>query len=155
MLLSTHAYVVPVDAHHLLYLREDGHLPVRPYLAEVEGLVYASPGAVVILTGVDSGPVSVVVEHHDAAPGKPSDSWEETGEIHFVAIDGLARLGSFGSTVAAGPPVTPPGPGRYGLSVSCRGRGVAFDETVSEPVEDYLIRVWPLASAGRPDTVDS
>lgn len=41
------------------------------------------------------------------------------------------------------PLLTPQGPGTYRVRVHARGRDIAPDGVAYEPVEDYLLIVWP------------
>ncbi|MEU2726066.1 hypothetical protein [Streptomyces smyrnaeus] len=49
------------------------------------------------------------------------------------------------------PVLAPAGPGSYRVRVHARGRDIAPDGVAEEPVEDYLLIVWP--APPEPDTV--
>ncbi len=49
------------------------------------------------------------------------------------------------------PVLTPAGPGSYRVRVHARGRDTAPDGVAEEPLEDYLLTVWP--APPRSDTV--
>jgi hypothetical protein len=152
--LATARGVVNAD-FHAFWLAEDGMMPELPFSFPKNGLILAQPGVAIIITGVHSGKVSVSVEVHNHRPEELNTSdWEEVVEVSVEAIDG--RMMVTGGPTTGGPaddlPVlTPAGPGPYRVRLHARGRDTAVDLVAFEPVEDYLVAIWPARPA--PETV--
>jgi hypothetical protein len=137
---------VPV-AYHTFWLADTGvngpQLPLTPR----NGLIVAQPGIAVIFTGIHTGKVAVSVEVRDQAPEVTTTGWDEVVEVAMEAITGRVVVTGAGADAPEHLPVlTQAGPGHYRVRVHARGRDTAVDLVAVEPVEDYLIVVWP----GRP-----
>ncbi|MFI7618197.1 hypothetical protein ACIBP6_43955 [Nonomuraea terrae] len=130
-------------AYHQMVVQEQGdaHAPGRA----LNGLVTSAPGAGRIFTGIHTGVVDVTVRLTDAPPGPAADGWEETEQVELVSFTGEMRLaGLMGDAPEELPVLTAHGPGRYGLRVHARGRGIDYDGTADVPFEFYLLTVWPI-----------
>jgi hypothetical protein len=147
--------VVPVS-HHLFFLTDGSNVPVAP-LTTANGLVDVQPGAAVIRTGIHSGVVRLTVEARSRPPQDvPTGDWEAIVEVSLDAPAGRMAVSALMDDVTDPfPPLTQAGPGSYRARVHARGRDTDIDSTAFEPVEDYLIQVWPAPPApqhvyGRP-----
>ncbi|MGA4948413.1 hypothetical protein [Streptomyces lydicamycinicus] len=97
-----------------------------------------------ILTGINTGHVRVTAQCLDAAPPVEATDWEEIVEISVRSVEGDLRINS-GYDIAPDdlPLLNPQGPGWYRMRVHASGRSINPDGVSDEPVEDYLIAVWP------------
>ncbi|MEU4675253.1 hypothetical protein AB0F91_46800 [Amycolatopsis sp. NPDC023774] len=122
-------------------------------LAYVNGLVGSDFNGALILTGITDGPVTVTVQLLDTAPDSVElDDSDEVAEVSVESEDGEL----IAHDLAADPPPEFPnlahaGPGTYRLRVHARGRDIAPHLNIQEPVENYLLSVWPAPEA--PDVV--
>lgn len=99
-----------------------------------------------VRTGIAYGmvPVHFLTAVPEPLGGLPEDGWEMseeasldlTGDLFLNDVDYLQHVLAFTVT-----------PGPHRIRVSCRGRTLSYDGTQSEdpndPVEEYLITVWP------------
>lgn len=107
-------------------------------------------GSVVILTGVNAGPVLVTVATTSSAPDLDhTATWEDIVEASVEAddsgLDGMVVVGPEDEPPAESARLDVHGGGWYRLRVSARGRDIAYDLTTDEPVEHYLVQAWPQA----------
>lgn len=119
------------------------------------GLVAEEPlgPGVQLVTGVAAGPVTITLDSLPAAPARPETGWEDIAEFSVEVQDGpLQLLGHFDTPEASAPRLDEQGAGTYRIRVYGRGRDTAYDATVSEPTEDYLIISW-LAPAAAPEAI--
>ena len=117
----------------------------RTETSVVPGLATIHPQAVLIYTGVAGGVVNVSVEVRDTPPAAPElDDWDEVADFDFETVTGEMIVAASMSSPPQLPVLTPDGPGRYRARLSVRGRDTSFDLTVTEPVEDYDLKVWPV-----------
>ncbi|UXY32172.1 hypothetical protein [Streptomyces sp. HUAS TT20] len=101
-----------------------------------------------ILTGINTGNVRVRAEVLDAAPSVDTASWDEIVEISVQSVLGDLRIHSgYEITPDNLPVLNPRGPDWYRMRVHARGRSVNPDGVSQEPVEDYLITIWPREQA--------
>lgn len=93
-----------------------------------------------VFTGIHTGRVGVAVE-------------VRTRPVTVVYAVGRIRVvGLFGDLPEQLPNLTPNGPGDDRVRVHARGRDTGHaSHTLAEPVEDYLILVWPAPAA--PETI--
>jgi hypothetical protein len=131
-------------SHHQWYLKDEKAMPKPPFAPSNE-LVITQRGVAVIFTGISSGPVNVEVEVRREPPAQVStDGWEEVVETMLEATVGRVRItGLMADPPVAFPVLTADGPGPYRIRVHARGRDTAPDLAVSDPVEDYLLVIWP------------
>lgn len=98
----------------------------------------------IIMTGIAYGPVNICVVHHRSRPEANTSGWEDVAEISLLPVTDPITPGSQEGN-------EPPqevrldflGPGWYRARVHARNRDLKQDLGVEEPVEDYLIEVWP------------
>jgi hypothetical protein len=132
-------------AYHQLWLLDDGCRP-DPQASVGNGLVgVAGAGTVKIWTGIATGPVTVSLRALTTGP--PPDEtadWDDVVEVSLAAPSGAVRtMALMADPPAELGPLTTAGPGSYRLRVHVRGRDTAPDESVSTPVEEYLLVAWP------------
>ncbi|GAA2456279.1 hypothetical protein GCM10010191_89570 [Actinomadura vinacea] len=127
--------------HHLFFLAE---LEERPNIPDFTNrLIAVAPGFAAVKTGIFSGYVRLVVEIHHQAPPVSVDEWDEAVEVTLEATEGEMEVAAMMDWAPPFPILTPDGPGHYRTRVHARGRDTAIDSAVQDPVEDYLIQVWP------------
>lgn len=109
------------------------------------GLVSVMDVGAMVYTGIDRGYVrlqtEVVAEPPDEIDAGP---WDEIVEVSLTCAQGQLRI----DALEQGPPtdlplLSPQGAGTYRLRVHARGRDRAYDSVQNEPVEDYLVTIWP------------
>lgn len=98
-----------------------------------------------------TGPVRLAVEVRDQPPELQADPWEEVVECTVHSAWGRLHVVAEGGDIDVFPTLTPHGPGDYRVRCHARGRDIAFDSVVREPVETYLLQIWPAPPA--PDVV--
>ncbi|WOX17068.1 hypothetical protein [Streptomyces sp. N50] len=141
---------VQVDCHAFELTDSEDRAPMGYDTSN--GLVFSRPGHGVICTGVSGGPVNVSVESRRCPPPHiDSGAWDEIVDHSVETLTGALRVTSVMDDPPDLPHLTPQGPGTYRIRVHARGRDTAPDGVTSEPVEDYLLIVWP--ADPRPDTV--
>lgn len=130
--------------YHAFHLADSGEYVQPPFRPE-NGLVFSKPGLAVVLTGVNSGPVSVAVEVYRRAvpPPEPDEAWDEVVDHSVKSDSGDMRVVTLMDTRPELPVLTPFGSAHYRIRVHARGRDQGYDAHVTEPVEDYLLQVWP------------
>ncbi|NJP89619.1 hypothetical protein HCN51_09200 [Nonomuraea sp. FMUSA5-5] len=137
---------VRADVHvsyHQLLVHERGD--ATPPSDVPNGLTASVPGAAVILTGIHTGVVDVTVRITDAPPAGSGEGWEEVEDVELISFTGEMRLAGLGMGLTDEPPVlTAHGPGRYGMRVHARGRGLDRDGVAKVPFEFYQVTVWPI-----------
>ncbi|UNZ21334.1 hypothetical protein [Streptomyces sp. 891-h] len=144
--------VVSVDYHLFELADGDDHVPFEDYAAP-NGLVFSKPGCAIVLVGASSGDVNVEVEVRDRPPsgGPVTDGWDEVVDHSVTSLTGNMHVRALMEDPPDLPVLTPAGPGSYRVRVHARGRDIAPDGVAEEPLEDYLLVVWPAPT--QPDTV--
>ncbi|WP_091550383.1 hypothetical protein [Micromonospora pattaloongensis] len=138
---------MPVQRHTFL-LADEAVCGPRIPLDRSNGLIDTQPGLAVIFTGILGGNVRLAVQARPAAPAVDTAEWDEVVDVTLDAPTGAVRVRAVDSDDPDGLPVlTPAGPGPYRVRVHARGRDTAVDEVQPQPVEDYLIAMWPEAPA--------
>ncbi|MFE1855081.1 hypothetical protein [Streptomyces sp. NPDC059489] len=141
---------VRVDFH--TFELTDSHRRAPVGFDASNGLVFSQPGMVVICTGIGSGWVNVQVRVCGRPPTRvETGAWDEVVDHSVETTTGALYVTSVMSDTPRLPLLTPQGPGTYRVRVHARGRDTAPDGDAQEPVEDYLLIVWPAAS--RPDEI--
>lgn len=130
--------------YHQMYLAPFGRWPEYD-MAQEDALIQTMPDerSIIIASGIAAGPVTIDVELVASPEAAANDGWEESFDGHMVIDDPPLFMWSPTSDQETGPVFDPPAKGRYGFRLSCRGRGLAYDRTVFEPVEHYLLQFWP------------
>ena len=145
----------PVTAHfnmlvdsHMFLLVEDGERPLTPP-GYANTLIAVAPGYATVATGIAMGDVRLTVEVRQDPPPVDVADWEEAAEVTLESPTGRMRIATAddGDPTPPFPVLTPNGPGYYRIRVHARGRDNAIDQTADEPVEDYLVQVWPAPPA--------
>ena len=136
--------LVPVSHHQFFLLDEDVFPEDGGRLTWPNGLATAAPGLVAIYTGIHLGPVHLVLERHG---NPPEPEWESWGDVVEIAVDvpgGALQAGALMDDVpeSLAEPVTEH-PGTYRARIHARGRDNAVDLATSDPVEHYLVQLWP------------
>lgn len=118
------------------------------------GLVDTDPdgdGALVVC-GQEIGDILVTAELWDGAPPLNVDGWQDIAE---VSVFWRSAFMDFGTTDSGDDPakrLTLPASGDHRLRVHGRNRDDGDPRADGEPVEEYLIQVWP-APHDKPVTV--
>lgn len=117
------------------------------------GLIAVEEDGASVLTGLTVGPVEVTVTTHVSEPPFHEGDWDEVVETSFVSTTGSALVTSWEDGEAEDlPDLATSGPGSYRVRVHARGRdeGRAKDSLGpdDDPVEAYLLQVWPAPAAG-------
>lgn len=109
------------------------------------GLVAPMDRGAFILTGINTGYVRVQTRVLDARPHIECDEWEEVVEASVHAPTGDLKVESLdlGPDTEFVQSLSPSGRGWYRIRVHARGREILRDKATMEPVEDYLLIVWP------------
>lgn len=110
--------------------------------------------------GIRCGPVNVAVELHDEPPTYDDSEWEDSveGDLIHNTDQGVNVLSFWdfepraeGEKISSLRGLTPPGRGRYRVRIYARGKDIQFDGYLEgDPVEDYLIQMWPTTEAEPP-----
>ncbi|WP_328934982.1 MULTISPECIES: hypothetical protein [unclassified Streptomyces] len=141
---------VHVDYHTFELTDSDKRIPMG--FDTSNGLVFSRPGQVVICTGISTGPVNVSVQVCRHPPAQvDADVWDEILDHSVATATGALRVTSVMTDAPDLPLLTPQGPGTYRVRVQARGRDNAPDGVADDPVEDYLLIVWPAES--QPDEI--
>ncbi|MFC9355743.1 hypothetical protein ACFTZB_04030 [Rhodococcus sp. NPDC057014] len=138
---------------HTLYLGDaaiiDTHAEADDDRSLASGLVMSSGERVFVNTGIESGLVSLMIAAHRGWPGPAErQGWEDVAEISFVSSSSLLSVLYF-TSLDNGPksrhtvPLARAVGGEYRARVCARGRDLFFGLKVDDPVEKYVIYVWP------------
>lgn len=139
---TTASSPVRVDYHTFELTDSDKRTPTG--FDTSNGLVFSLPGQAVICTGISTGWVNVSVQVRRYPPAQvDADAWDEVVDHSVETATGVLRVTSVMSDAPDLPALTPQGPGTYRVRVHARGRDTAPDGAVDEPVEDYLLIIWP------------
>jgi hypothetical protein len=154
---TSNATAVVHVTYHLMPVAAPDTLPsIRSH--SDDGLVYALPDALMVLTGIHTGVVNVAVEPRLAPPEAIAvDEWDEVAEYSVDVPNGVLQVGTLMSELPEGLlPLTAAGPGSYRVRVHARGRDTDIDGTAFEPFEDYRLVCWParLAPSARHKQTD-
>lgn len=133
---------VPVSKHQF-WIVDTGMAPAPPF-DYTNGLAHAQHGAVIIFTGISTGPVWVTTAGLDTPPETADlDNWDDVVELSaWAPVGNLVVSGAFNDAPAM-PALTVAGPGTYRIRIRARGRDTAVDLAVSEPSESYHLTAWP------------
>lgn len=111
-----------------------------------------------VKVGIKAGPVNVTVEVHDTPAIFDDTEWEDVAEGDLMANpDHAVNVLSFWDDEPEAPSIrgiTEPGKRRYRVRIYARGRDIRFDGYLdADPVEDYLIQMWPTTDVRAPQQV--
>lgn len=97
-----------------------------------------------LLTGIVMGPVRVTVEVRATEPGAMAEGWEDVVDISCGVVEPpILATGPYDVGPGAQFALEPDGAESFRLRVHARRRDAAFDQAVSEVVEEYLLISWP------------
>jgi hypothetical protein len=132
------------DAHQFL-VAERLYL-FSPAPVPVNGLFSITDGCMTVYVGASSGLVTVAVEPRTTAPSTTDlDDWDEVGEGDLHATQGEVIVRALMDSPPDLPVLTTQGPGNYRARIHAKGRDLHPDLVAFEPVEKYLIQIWPAA----------
>src|SRR5262249_56258875 len=107
----------------------------------------------VVSWGQEIGHIAVTAERWNDAPPPAVDDWQDVAEVSVAWRSAFLDFGTTGSGDDPTKRLELPGPGDYRLRVHGRNRDDGDPRGDGDPVEEYLIQVWP-ASPGAPITVN-
>lgn len=140
--VSTASGLVRVE-YHAFHLADIGEYRQSPFRPE-NGLIFSRPGLAVVLVGASSGVVNATVQVYRHPLAKPDTTgWDEVVDHSLESVTGQMRVAAMMDDPPDLPMLTPFGPGRYRVRVHARGRDRAYDGVAFEPLEDYLLQIWP------------
>ncbi|UKA68370.1 hypothetical protein LFT44_08285 [Arthrobacter sp. FW306-05-C] len=140
---------VPVT-YHLFYLIDfqDETVPAPKDLEESNGLICPLRSGAVVITGTDTGKVTVSVDLHDAEPELSMDGWDEGADVSVHAPHGKLNVDAVGYEFPGLPELSTQGPGWYRIRCLARNRLAELNSIGSDPrSEEYLIVCWPAPPA--------
>ncbi|WP_323098125.1 hypothetical protein [Intrasporangium sp. YIM S08009] len=123
----------------------------------------SEPAHLIVRTGCATGPVRVNLM---ALLGPPEgalepardepEPWEALEEISVpITVPLFWSSPDPGLDLPRDPAFIPKLPGPHRVRVSARGRNRAFDLAIDEPVEDYLVQLWPERTMREPEVLRS
>ncbi|MFG2438849.1 hypothetical protein [Streptomyces sp. NPDC048508] len=120
----------------------DGLIPVET-ADWSNGLVAPMYQGALITTGINTGYVEAAVAARESAP--VAETWDEIVEVGVRTQGGNLKLESlmFGPVTDAPIPLPPSPSGWYRLRVHACGRALLRDMVSMDPVEKYLLTIWP------------
>ncbi|QNP71552.1 hypothetical protein IAG44_20390 [Streptomyces roseirectus] len=137
--------------YHTFHLADAGQHD-QPSFRPENGLIFSRPGLAVVVVGSNSGVVNLTVEvHAQPVAHVETEEWDEVLDHSVQSLSGQMRISSLMNEPADLPVLTPYGPGPYRVRVHARGRDRAGDAHTAEPLEDYLLQIWP--GPAEPDLV--
>ncbi|MGW5153025.1 hypothetical protein [Rhodococcus koreensis] len=142
---------------HTLYLGDDttGAISAPPPddRSLISGLAMSAYDHLYVTTGIESGQVSLRLCGHNARPAQLTadvdSKWEDVGELSLLNPSSALSVCYFtgvddDSASACHSVRLPPCPdATYRVRVHARGRDLFFGRHAEDPVESYLIDVWP------------
>ncbi|MFC9292970.1 hypothetical protein ACFTWH_06190 [Streptomyces sp. NPDC057011] len=140
----TAAGTVRIDAGTIDLTGEDLVAEFEPEWT-LNGLVEADPddGSARILCGQEIGRVAVTAELWEAAPPLEADGWQDVAEVSVSWDSPFIDFATTGTEVDPAARLALPGPGAYRIRVHGRNRDDGDPRVPGDPVEEYLIQVWP------------
>lgn len=155
MLVQRFQTVVATDYHQFLLDPADSEgIPSGVY--PEFNLALFGGRTVRVNVGTRVGPVNLSLELHDSPPTYDDTEWEDAaeGDLFYDNPGGLVvwgmKNGGFERALPEAPDetLTPPGRHRYRIRIYGRGKDIEYDgPNLGEPVEDYLIQLWPTVDA--------
>lgn len=133
-----------VDVSYRGYRLVDDNIPTIPspqQLKDCDGPVCPLDAGAVILTGTDTGFITVGVSLLDSVPKFALDGWEEAVDVSIHAPKGQLAVDGFNQTPSL-PELSTAGPGWYRVRCMARGRLSEFNTISLESTEEHLL-LWP------------
>ncbi|TLM80820.1 hypothetical protein [Pseudarthrobacter sp. NamE5] len=138
-----------VDISYRFYSLVDDHITAIPspqQLKDCNGLVCPLEAGAVVITGTDTGFITVGVSLLDSEPEFSLDGWEEAVDVSIHSPTGQLAVGGFNDTPSL-PELSTAGPGWYRIRCMARGRVSEFQTISLESTEEHLLLVWPAPPA--------
>jgi hypothetical protein len=143
-------FVAETDVDWHQFMIADFPVSIETAPVPANGLFSVLPGRLTVYVGASSGTVTVAVEPRTAPPGTVElDGWDEVCEADLYAPAGevaVRPLVTYSPGISELPVLSTRGAGLYRVRVHARGRDLQTDIVAFEPIEDYLIQVWPTAN---------
>lgn len=136
-------------SHNQYYLVERDCLEITTDMYDwSNGLVSAQGHIAIIMTGTETGLVSVTADWRQDAPPLDLDDWEEVVEVSLLFDEEPAFLAGC-QKETDGRDIPGLAPGSYRVRVHARGRdrGDELRIVTDAPVEEHLIQAWPAPPA--------
>ena len=133
-----------VDVSYRDYRLVDDNIPAIPspqQLKDCNGLVCPLDAGAVVLTGTDTGFITVGVSLLDSEPEFALDGWEDAVDVSVHAPKGQLAVDGFDQTPSL-PELSTAGPGWYRIRCMARGRLSEFNTISLESTEEHLLLVW-------------
>jgi hypothetical protein len=114
------------------------------------GLIVTMTAGALISTGIHTGYVRVRVTSADTPPQDLGfdNSWDDIIEASVRAPNGRLYVEGHETGPVQGLPIlSSAGPGWYRVRAYVRGRDTHYDAVQLDPVEDYLLHIWPAEPA--------
>ncbi|WP_255950829.1 hypothetical protein [Streptomyces odontomachi] len=148
--LAQTSSTVFVDATSVDLCGEDLVVEFEPRWTD-DGLVEVDPDgdAARILTGQEIGEIHVTAQLWDGPPPLPDDldAWQDISEVSAAWRSAFLDFGTTGTAENPAERLSLPGPGDYRLRVHGRHRDDGDPRDTDQPVEEYLIQLWPAPQA--------
>ncbi|MET3175958.1 UNVERIFIED_ORG: hypothetical protein ABIB52_003831 [Arthrobacter sp. UYCu721] len=134
-----------IDISYRSYRLVEDNIPAIPspqQLKDSNGLVCPLDAGAVILTGTDTGFITVGVSLLASEPEFSLDGWEEAVDVSIHSPTGQLAVDGFDQTPFL-PELSTAGPGWYRIRCMARGRLSEFNTISLESTEEHLLLVWP------------
>lgn len=148
MLIASYQEVVTTDYGSFEFSPEYPRDVIYGHHPEFDLAVFAQE-TLRVKVGVRYGPVNVELEIHDSPTPYDDTEWEDAAEGD-LAYDSESGVSLNGPELFQVIPeneeesLLPSGKHRYRVRIYARGRDIEYDAALfGEPVEDYLIQMWP------------
>ncbi|REF00296.1 hypothetical protein [Thermomonospora umbrina] len=153
--MTAQTFAVSVSYFQYLLHTQDADLTESPY-AGGNGLIWVDPAgeAAIIMTGTDTGPVTLTIDVTDQPPDADLDTWDDVVEASVTLTgDGIVIYAP--ADMEGGHEVELPASAEetrtYRLRAHARGRDQGraqqFTDIASSPPEEHLILLWPADEA--------
>lgn len=140
--------IVEVDEHQF-YLTPASQDPTA--IVASAGFVDVGEHHLIINTGIASGPARVSLVIHSGAVGLVDESYPDVAQASIsVSHDPLLLIDVTGNVADEYSADLSGVKGNCGVRVSARGRDLAIDQIIDDPVEEYLIEIFDLAGPLEP-----
>ncbi len=111
------------------------------------GLVATTSGGAAVLCGLHLGEIDVTAETWEREPPVELDPWQDVAEAPLPWPGERMQVWGAGYGEDEELTIAIPGPGDYRVRVSGRNRDDGEDRDEGDPVERYLVQVWPAPPA--------
>lgn len=139
-----------VDVSYSQYHLVDDSIPTiatPQQFNDCNGLMVVLDAGAIVLTGTDTGLITVGVSLLDSEPEFSLDGWEEAVDVSIHAPEGQLGVASLMGDAPSLPELSTAGPGWYRVRCLARGRVSEFQTISLESTEEHLLLVWPAPSA--------